>query len=49
MTVKFIRESNRFKLIFKKLNGAIKERVEKQIRKLVINPEIGKPMKYNRK
>ena len=49
MTVKFIRESNRFRKIFQKLKRDIQERVEKQIRKLVANPEVGKPMKHNRK
>ncbi len=49
MIVKFIRESNRFRKIFQKLKRDIQERVEKQIKKLISNPEIGKPMKYNRK
>ncbi|MBU4070229.1 MAG: type II toxin-antitoxin system RelE/ParE family toxin [Nanoarchaeota archaeon] len=49
MRVEFIKESDRFRHIFKKLNNFMKERVEKQIRKLVLNPHIGKPMRYNRK
>lgn len=49
MTIKVIRESDRFRRIFRKLKSDMRERVEKQIRKLVINPEIGKPMRFNRK
>ena len=49
MTVKFIRESDRFRRIFKKVNSFMKERVEKQIKKLLDAPEIGKPMRHNRK
>ena len=30
-------------------DGANKERVKKKIRKVVDNPEVGKPMKYGRK
>ena len=49
MTIKFIKESNRFRRIFKKLDIFMKERVEKQIKKLIFNPQAGKPMRYNRK
>ncbi len=38
-----------FKNIFNKLDKSIKEKVEKVIIKIINNPEIGKPMKYNRK
>jgi mRNA-degrading endonuclease RelE of RelBE toxin-antitoxin system len=31
------------------LDFSLKQKVEKQIKKLIINPEIGKLMKYNRK
>ena len=36
-------------LISKIKNNADEERVKKQIRKIIENPEIGKPMKYARK
>jgi len=32
-----------------KLDNSIKEKVKKQIQKIIENPEIGKPMKYARK
>ena len=32
-----------------KLDNSIKEKVKKQIQKILENPEIGKPMKYVRK
>jgi mRNA-degrading endonuclease RelE of RelBE toxin-antitoxin system len=32
-----------------KLDNSIKERVKKQILKIIENPEIGKPMRYTRK
>ena len=38
-----------FKRIFEKLDKSIKEKVEKIIVKIINNPEIGKPMRYNRK
>ena len=47
MTIKVL-ESDRFKRVSRKLSYDIKDRIEKQIRKIVANPEIGKPMKYNR-
>ena len=41
---------DRFKKGFKKINNnAIQEKVKKQIEKIVNNPEIGKPMRYQRK
>jgi len=48
MTIR-IRESDRFKKISRKLRKDIKDRIEKQIRKIVANPEVGKSMKHNRK
>ncbi|MBI4152312.1 type II toxin-antitoxin system RelE/ParE family toxin [Candidatus Woesearchaeota archaeon] len=41
--------SDFFALLRKVKNNADLERVKKQIRKIVENPEIGKPMKYARK
>jgi mRNA-degrading endonuclease RelE of RelBE toxin-antitoxin system len=42
--------SDKFKRIFSKIkDNNLKERVTKQISKIIENPEIGKPMSYNRK
>lgn len=42
--------ADRFKRIFSKIkDNNLKERVTKQIAKIIENPEIGKPMSYNRK
>ena len=38
-----------FTKLFSKLNLHQKEKVKKQIRKIIENPEIGKPMRYARK
>ena len=39
-----------FEKLVKKINDQTqKEKIKKKIRKIVENPEIGKPMKYNRK
>ena len=39
-----------FKEIFSKIkDGLLKEKILKQIEKIKINPEIGKPMSYGRK
>ena len=39
-----------FAKIFKKIkDNVLKEKVKKQIEKIIDNPEIGKPMTYNRK
>jgi len=46
MTIRVL-ESDKFKKISRKLTENIKERIEKQVRKIVANPEIGKPMRYN--
>lgn len=37
------------KIIGKIKNEAVKEKIKKQIEKIIENPEIGKPMRYNRK
>ena len=34
---------------FKKIDNSYKNKVKKQINKIIQNPEIGKPMKANRK
>jgi mRNA-degrading endonuclease RelE of RelBE toxin-antitoxin system len=38
-----------FLKIISKLDGSIKEKVKKQIARIIENPEIGKPMRYVRK
>ena len=38
-----------FLRLLSKLDNSIKEKVKKQIAKIIENPEIGKPMKYTRK
>lgn len=38
-----------FKKTFKKIDNSYKIKVKKQINKIIQNPEIGKPMKANRK
>ncbi|MFA7707683.1 MAG: type II toxin-antitoxin system RelE/ParE family toxin [Candidatus Pacearchaeota archaeon] len=37
------------KVIEKTKDNSFKEQVKKQIEKIINNPEIGKPMRYNRK
>jgi len=37
------------KIISKIKNEAVKEKIKKQVEKIIENPEIGKPMQYNRK
>lgn len=39
-----------FSKIFEKIkDNVLRERIKKQIEKIILNPEIGKPMMYNRK
>ena len=40
--------SNQFKREIKRLDDFNRERLEKQIRKILENPKIGKPLKYRR-
>ena len=49
MAVKFLKESDKFKRTFGKLDIEMQRRVEKLIQKIIISPEIGKPMMYERK
>jgi mRNA-degrading endonuclease RelE of RelBE toxin-antitoxin system len=44
-----IRFDKKFTNIFSKLDDFIKQKVANQIKKISENPEIGKPMRYNRK
>lgn len=43
-----ITPSNKFIKDIKKLDNFERDKLEKQIRKIVENPEIGKPLKYKR-
>jgi addiction module RelE/StbE family toxin len=47
--VREVAYSKEFKNKVKKLDPLIKVRVKKQIRKLIDNPTIGKPMRFSRK
>ena len=38
-----------FLRLLAKIDNSIKEKLKKQITKIIDNPEIGKPMKYSRK
>lgn len=40
--------SNTFKKNIKKLNQFDRDKLEKQIRKIIENPNVGKPLKYKR-
>ena len=39
--------TEKFEQEFKKIDYSIKEKAVKQIKKIIENPEIGKPLKYN--
>ena len=41
--------TNKFEKIFDKLDKGLKIKVSKQIKKIIDNPDIGKPMKFDRK
>ncbi|MCK4553320.1 type II toxin-antitoxin system RelE/ParE family toxin [Candidatus Pacearchaeota archaeon] len=41
--------SDRFKRKFKKSDESLKIKIRKQIKKVIEMPDIGKPMRYNRK
>lgn len=44
-----IRFDKKFTIIFSKLNNFMKKKIIKQIEKISENPEVGKPMRYERK
>lgn len=44
-----IKRTNKFEKVFEKLDNSSKIKVIKQIEKIIENPEIGKPMRYERK
>lgn len=41
--------AERFERGLRKFDESIKAKIRKQIRKIIENPKIGKPMRYNRK
>ena len=50
MVVKIIERTDRFVNLIKKVkDGLSKEKIQKQIFRIIENPEIGKPMRYARK
>lgn len=49
MAVNEVKETDNFKRIRDKLDKSILIKLSKQIEKIIENPEIGKPMRYNRK
>ena len=49
MVVEHIDRDIHFEKLFQKLDGSIKDKVKKQIIKIIENPEVGKPMRYTRK
>ena len=49
MVIEKVDRDSNFEKVFEKLDNTIKEKVKKQIRKIIENPEIGKPMRYARK
>jgi mRNA-degrading endonuclease RelE of RelBE toxin-antitoxin system len=44
-----IKRTKKFEKTFDKLDNSLKLKVIKQIEKIIVNPLIGKPMKYDRK
>ena len=50
MVVAIVEKTDEFVRIIQKIkDGLIKERITKQIEKIINNPEVGKPMRYGRK
>ncbi len=47
--VKEVIRSPRFIQQVKKIDGSLIERIQKLIKKIIDNPEIGKPMRFDRK
>ena len=44
-----VRFADVFKKLFVKPDNFLKEKIKKQIKKIINNPEIGKPMKHDKK
>lgn len=49
MVIEKVDRDSNFEKIFSKLDNVLKEKVKKQIIKIIENPEIGKPMRFTRK
>ncbi|MDP3734631.1 MAG: hypothetical protein Q8R37_05370 [Nanoarchaeota archaeon] len=49
MVVEKVDRDPYFEKLFSKLDYNQKEKVKMQIRKIITNPEVGKPMRYSRK
>ena len=49
MVVEKVDRDPLFEKLFSKLDNNQKEKVKTQIRKIIANPEVGKPMRYSRK
>ncbi|MFH1669481.1 MAG: type II toxin-antitoxin system RelE/ParE family toxin [Candidatus Woesearchaeota archaeon] len=49
MVVEKVERDTHFEKLFSKLDPNEKEKVKTQIRKIIENPEVGKPMRYARK
>ena len=44
-----VKRTEKFEKAFDKLDNSLKIKVIKQIEKIIINPNLGKPMRYERK
>jgi len=44
-----VKRTDKFQKVFDNLDNSFKGKIMKQIEKIIHNPEIGKPMKYNRR
>jgi len=49
MVVEKVDRDPHFEKLFSKLDSNQKEKIKMQIRKIIQNPEVGKPMRYSRK
>ena len=49
MVVETVERDSHFEKLFSKLDSNQKEKIKAQIRKIIENPEVGKPMRYARK
>ena len=47
--VKFVEEIEKFTKVYNKLDSFTREKVKKQIEKIIQNPEVGKPLRHVRK
>ena len=49
MVILEITKSNRFIRAYEKIDKSVKIKIDKILKRIINNPEIGKPMKYSRK